>query len=166
VTLVLLSGCGGGVSNWPGTGVSSTPGGGDGATASAAEPPSNPLRFTGGQVTISAEVAALPGEVESVYAEVTKPDNSKENVTLVKASDQTYQGTWNIPPNTSVDGKELAYTVAVTAKRKDGRDLTVLNAQFSSVKDPTGKDVTGVTWPTIRVPAAFTDDIPSAPAFP
>ena len=152
----MVAGCGGGH-------------GGAGGANGASVPP-NPLRFTGGKVTISAEVAVPPdGAVLGVWAVITKqPDDSEypKKLEFAMGSGQTYEVEWTIPANTSVDGKEVKYSVAVSAKDQESHDLQPSKPHFSSVKDPTDKDVTGVTWPTITVPAAFTDDIPSAPAFP
>ncbi|MFN3422792.1 MAG: hypothetical protein ACK40X_13840 [Armatimonadota bacterium] len=74
------------------------------------------LRFTGGKVTISAEVEDPSGVVE-VWAEVLKPDGEK--VTVVMSSmdrGSLYQGEFEPSPNIRDDGQAETYKVWVRAR--------------------------------------------------
>jgi hypothetical protein len=111
--LVLLLGCGGGG------------GGGVGGVPSDTTPPSindvqvtpSQFRFAGGEATISAQVSD-PSGVAEVWAEVQKPDGTRERVGMSSVGG-VYQGRYQIGANTSNDGRAQAYRVWVRAR--DGR---------------------------------------------
>jgi len=78
------------------------------------------FRFTGGDVTISADVTD-PSGVRWVKAIVGEPDGSKVEVTLSLPSGSTYQGLYNAPPNARNDGQAIGpYTVHVRAEDNAG----------------------------------------------
>jgi hypothetical protein len=111
--LMLLWGCGGGG------------GGGVGEVPSDTTPPSindvqvmpSQFRFVGGEATISAQVSD-PSGVAEVWAEVQKPDGTRERVGMSSVGG-VYQGRYQIGANTSTDGRAQAYRVWVRAR--DGR---------------------------------------------
>ncbi len=75
------------------------------------------LRFVGGEVTVSAKVSD-PSGVTEVWAEVQKPDGTKEQVAMSLAG-EVYRGTIRATANTRSDGQEQVYRVWV--RGKDGR---------------------------------------------
>jgi hypothetical protein len=129
--LVLLLGCGvggvpsdttqGGVGGEGGVGG----GGGGGGVPSDTTPPSisdvqvtpSQFRFAGGEATISAQVSD-PSGVAEVWAEVQKPDGTRERVGMSSVGG-VYQGRYQIGANTSTNGQPQVYRVWVRAR--DGR---------------------------------------------
>ena len=79
------------------------------------------LRFVGGEVTISA-VVRDPSGVESVWAEVQKPDNTKIEVSLSLVGSDRYEGKFNTESNTRDDGQPLTYRVWLRARDKNGNE--------------------------------------------
>lgn len=83
------------------------------------------LRFTGGQVRITAQVSDNRGVVR-VRGEVEKPDGTKDNLperTYPLQKSVTYQVTYNFPANTGVE--DAVYTVllkAVDEARNEGEN--------------------------------------------
>ncbi len=77
------------------------------------------LRFSGGQVTISAKVKD-PSGVKKVWAEVQKPSGEKVEVEMIGSS--VYQGTFEANPNTRNDGQAETYKVRVRAMDGKKRD--------------------------------------------
>jgi hypothetical protein len=108
--LMLLWGCGGG-------GV-----GGVGGVPSDTTPPSisdvqvtpSQFRFAGGEATISAQVSD-PSGVAEVWAEVQKPDGTRERVGMSSVGG-VYQGRYQIGANTNTNGRAQAYRVWVRAR--------------------------------------------------
>lgn len=82
------------------------------------------LRFTGGEVTISAQVSDSSGVAE-VWAEVQKP-NQKPNGEMEKVTmsltGNVYQGTIKAGANTRNDGQGETYKVWVRAKDAKGNE--------------------------------------------
>lgn len=123
VLLLIIAGCGGG-------------GGGNG---SGARPDTTPptiapviilpsaLRFPGGEVAISVSISDASG-VKNVWAEVTKPDQSKDSVTLT-SNGTTYQGSWTAPAN--INELDVHYQVRVFAE--DNASNTTQSAAYSVV---------------------------------
>ncbi len=148
--LVLLWGCGGGV-------VSESPTDGEGGGAPLdTTPPSisdvqvapSQLRFAGGEVTISAQVSD-PSGVAEVWAEVQKPNGTKEQVEMSSVGG-VYQGRYQIGMNTSNDGREQAYRVWIRARDRQGNETP-----------SPGVPSTGVVV-TVQAPMSP----PSQPSFP
>ncbi len=78
------------------------------------------LRFSGGQVTISAKVEDSSGIAE-VWAEVQKPDGTKERV-VMNLVGGVYQGTVMAAANTRNDGQVETYEVRVRARDAKGNE--------------------------------------------
>jgi len=110
----LLSGCGGG------GGIPS------GGAPSDTTPPSlsdiqvtpSQFRFVGGTMTISAK-ASDPSGIAEVWAEVLKPDGTKERVAMNLVGG-VYQGQYKVEANTSNDGR--VYKVWVRARDGQGNE--------------------------------------------
>lgn len=77
-------------------------------------------RFTGGEVTVSAQVTDSSGVAE-VWAQVEKPDGTKERVTMNLAG-SVYQGTITVAANTRNDGQAQTYRVWVRARDGKGNE--------------------------------------------
>jgi len=107
----LLSGCGGG-----------------GGAPSDTTPPSlsdiqvipSQFRFVGGTMTISAK-AGDPSGVVKVWAEVLKPDGTKEQEVPMELVGGVYQGQYKVEVNTSNDGR-VQYKVWVRARDGQGNE--------------------------------------------
>lgn len=79
------------------------------------------LRFSGGQVTISARVSD-PSGVGEVWAEVEKPNGEKRKVGMRLGSNDVYEGTFGADPNLRNDGQGERYRVWVRAKDGKGNE--------------------------------------------
>lgn len=82
--------------------------------------PTKLTRFTGGEVTISAQVSD-PSGVAIVWAEVQKPNGAMEKVTM-SLTGNVYQGTIKAGANTRNDGQDETYKVWVRAKDAKGNE--------------------------------------------
>jgi hypothetical protein len=118
--LAVLSGCGGG-------------GGGGGTPPGDTVPPTivqarietpQPLDFTGGEVTLRAEISD-PSGVAWVRAVVTRPDQATATIELVSVGGGWYEGTYHPAPNVRNDNRAEMYTVSVTARDEVGNELAV-----------------------------------------
>ncbi len=104
------------------------------------------LRFTGGEVTVSAKVSD-PSGVAEVWAEVQKPDGTKERVAMSLAG-EVYRVAITVAANTRSDGQGQTYRVWVRGKDRRGNETP-----------PPGEPTGGVAF---TVPAPMKPpDIPS-----
>lgn len=78
------------------------------------------LPYRGGDVRVSAKVSD-PSGVKEVWAEVQKPDGTKERVTMGLVGG-VYQGTITAGTNTRSDGVEEIYRVWVKGKDMKGNE--------------------------------------------
>jgi len=81
------------------------------------------LRFPGGDVTITANVAD-PSGVAWVQATVTGPDRATETVTLTEGTGGSYSGTFLAPANTRSDGAAESYAVRLRARDGAGNETS------------------------------------------
>jgi hypothetical protein len=79
------------------------------------------LRFTGGEVTISA-VVSDPSGVERAWAVVRKPDGTSMEVSLSPAGGDSYKGTFKVESNIRNDGQSLIYRIWLKARDKKGNE--------------------------------------------
>lgn len=77
------------------------------------------LPFTGGAVNLAVNVAD-DGSVARVWAEVTKPDGSKESVDLANRADSRYSTSWTVPAKTPPGGDPVTYSVRFVAQDMAG----------------------------------------------
>ena len=129
--MVLFAGCGGGGNGAP------PPGNGDPAppqvTQASVEP--QELYFTGGEVTITADVQS-ERTIQQVRATVNGPEEPQTvNLNL---NGQQYEGTFAAPANTAATA--ATYTVTVTATNTSGRSSASFNAGAFTVESSTALD--------------------------
>ena len=121
---------------------------GGSAAAGTAPPITNPalapgtLRFTGGQVTLRADVSDAGG-VAAVAAGITKPDGSQETVALANTAGSTYGAGWTAPGNAAADGRGQQYAVRFRARDAAGNEAT---------SDPLTLTVQAATTPPAGAP--------------
>jgi len=93
------------------------------------------LRFMGGQVWLSADISDSGG-IARAWAEIGKPDQTTQDVELVRGSGGSYAAVWTAPENASETGAAVTYTVRIQARDKAG-NATASDSITLTVQPPT-----------------------------